>query len=175
MKKALLIDRDWTLNIDIWYAHKLEDCNFIEDGIWEILKKFRDNWYLLIIITNQAWIDKWFYTEKEFYLFMSEMEKKLEIKFDWIYFCAYHPDYTWRSKCRKPDNGMILDAQIDLSIDLEKSYMIWDHFKDVEAWKKSKCSTILINTQDLDINKSEVKPDYLVNSWKEIEKIILDK
>lgn len=66
MKKAIFLDRDWTLNIDNGYTYKTEDCKLIESWIWDILNKFKNNWYLLVIITNQAWIDKWFYTEKDF-------------------------------------------------------------------------------------------------------------
>ncbi len=174
MKKAIFLDRDGTLNIDIWYAYKIEDCFLVEEWIWSILQKFKDKWYLLVITTNQSGIDKWFYKKEDFDLFMIELEIKLNIKFDWIYHCPYHPDFTWLLKCRKPNNWMILQAKKDLNINLEKSYMIWDNFKDVESWKLSNFITILINTQNLNTDNLEVKPDFIVSKWNKIEKIILD-
>jgi D-glycero-D-manno-heptose 1,7-bisphosphate phosphatase len=173
-KKAIFLDRDGTLNVDIWYAYKIEDCHLIEKWIWNILQQFRNKWYLLIIITNQAWIDKWFYCKKDFDLFMIELSKQLNIDFDEIYFCPYHPDFTWLRSCRKPNNWMILQAEKDFNIDLKKSFMIWDNFKDIESWKKSNCKTILINTQNLNIDDFEIKVDFITSKWNEIEKIILD-
>jgi len=174
MKKAIFLDRDGTLNVDIWYAYKIKDCFLIEKWIWNILQKFKDKWYLLVIITNQAWIDKWLYNNNDFNLFMNELSSKLNISFDWIYFCPYHPDFTWLRKCRKPNNWMIMKAEKDLNIDLINSYMIWDSFKDIQAWKKSHCTTILINTQNLNTIDSEIQPDFVVSKWNEIEKIILN-
>ncbi len=172
MQKALFLDRDGTLNVDIGYAYKAEDCRLVEQWIWEKLKKFRQQGYLLVIITNQAWIDKWYYEEKDLFLFMDELGKQLDIKFDGIYFSPFHPDFSWDSECRKPNNWMILRAKRELDIDLENSYMIWDNYKDVEAWIRSWTKTILLNTQNLDVDNSDIKPDFTVNSWDEIEKII---
>jgi len=173
MNKAIFIDRDGTLNIDINYAYKIEDCKLVEKNIWEILKKLKQKWYLLVVITNQAWIDKWYYTEKDFWDFMKEIERQLDLKFNWIYFCPYHPDFSWESECRKPNNWMILQAEKDLNIDLKSSFMIWDNEKDIIAWNKSWCKTILYNSTKLDIKNFEIKPDFVVNNWKEIEKIVL--
>lgn len=170
MNKAIFIDRDGTLTDESYYPDFFaENCKLMEDNIWKILRELRKKWYLLVIITNQAWIDKWYYTEKDFWDFMKELERQLDLKFDWIYFCPYHPDYSWESKCRKPNNWMILQAQKDLNIDLQKSFMIGDSKKDIIAWNKSGCKTILYNSKKLDINDFEIKPNFVVNSWKEIE------
>jgi len=172
MKKAIFLDRDWTLTDERCYPNFFsENCELIDKNIWYILKKLREKWYLLVIITNQAWIDKWYYTEKDFWNFMKELEKQLNLKFDWIYFCPYHPNYSWESKCRKPNNWMILQAQKELNIDLKKSFMIWDNEKDIIAWYKSWCKTILLNNNKLNLEKLKVKPNYICNSRNEIWKI----
>jgi len=173
MKKAIFIDRDWTITSEDCYPNFFpENVELMENNIWEVLKKFRQKWYLVIIITNQAWIDKWYYTEKDFWEFMEETEKQLSFKFDKTYFCPYHPDYSWKYSCRKPDNWMILQAKKDFNIDLEKSFMIWDSEKDIKAGKKSWTKTILYNSKNLD--RLDTKPDYAIKSWSEIEKIILN-
>jgi len=172
MNKAIFIDRDWTITDEDCYPKFFpENCKLMEQNIWEVLQKIKKIWYLLIIITNQAWINKWYYNEKDFWEFMKETEMKLNIKFDKIYFCPYHPDYSWTYPCRKPNNWMILQAQKDLNIDLEKSYMIWDSEKDIIAGKKSWCKTILYNSQKLQTLKE--KPNFIANNWQEIEKFIL--
>ncbi len=173
MNKAIFIDRDGTLTDESCYPNFfLENCKLVERNIWDVLKKFKKKWYLFVVITNQAWIDKWYYTEKDFWDFMKELERQLDLKFGWIYFCPYHPDYSWESECRKPNNWMLLQAQKDLNIDLKKSFMIWDNEKDIIAWNKSWCKTILYNSQNLDINKFKFRPDFVVNNWEEIEDLI---
>jgi len=175
MNKAIFLDRDGTITDESCYPNFfVENCKIVEKNIWEILKKLKKAWYLLVIITNQAWIDKWYYTEKDFWNFMKETEKQLDIKFDGIYFCPYHPDFSGTYPCRKPNNGMILQAQKELNIDLKNSFMIWDSEKDIIAWSKSWCKTILYNSQKLDINNFETKPDFVASSWNDIEKFILN-
>ncbi|PID84003.1 D-glycero-beta-D-manno-heptose-1,7-bisphosphate 7-phosphatase [Candidatus Gracilibacteria bacterium] len=173
MKKAIFLDRDGTLNVDIGYAYKVEDCALIEDDIAKVLKKIQKKGYLLIITTNQAGIDKGYYREKNFWEFMRELERQLGLQFDGVYFCPYHPDFSGNFPCRKPDNGMILQAQKEFNIDCKASFMIGDSEKDMAAGKKSKCKTILINTQDLNSNTFKTKPDFTVRTWQEIESIIL--
>ena len=172
MKKAVFLDRDGTLTDESVYPNFYsENCKLVEKNIWKVLKNLKEKWYLLVIITNQAWIDKWYYTEKDFWKFMKELEEQLDLKFDEIYFCQYHPDFSWESECRKPNNWMILQAQKDLNIDLKKSFMIGDSEKDIIAWDKSWCKTILYNGKGLDIDKFKIKPNFIVDSWREIEKL----
>ena len=174
MNKAIFLDRDGTLTDESCYPEFFaKNCKLMEENIWKILKKLRKKWYLLVIITNQAWIDKWYYTEKDFWQFMEELENQLKLKFDGIYFCPYHPDFSWENDCRKPKNGMILQAKKDLNIDLKKSFMIWDNEKDIIAWKKSWCKTIFYNSKKLNINSFETRPDFVTNSWKEIENLFI--
>jgi len=172
MKKAIFLDKDGTLNIDIWYAYKKEDCTLLEPGIWGILRQFQQKWYFLIIVTNQAGIDKWYYKEDDFHVFMLELQKQLWITFNGIYFCPYHPDFSGESIFRKPNNGMLLQAQKDFDIDCSLSYMIGDNEKDIQAGKKSWCKTILYNSQNFDLKDFKNIPDFCVTSWNEIEKII---
>lgn len=174
MKKAIFLDRDGTINIDNGYTYKVEDCKLLDDNIWTYLSNFRKKGYLLIITTNQAWIDRWYYNKNDFFTFMSHLEGVLWITFDWIYYCPYHPDFSWESILRKPNNGMILQAQKDFDIDLKKSFMIWDNLKDVESGYKSQCKTILINTQELRLKDTDIQPDYITNNWEEINNIILN-
>ena len=173
MNKAIFLDRDWTLTDESCYPDFFaKNCKLMEKNIWEILKKLKEKWYLLIIITNQAWIDKGYYTKKDFWNFMEELQKQLDFKFDWIFFCPYHPDFSWNYPCRKPNNWMILEAWKKFDIDLKKSYMIWDSKKDIEAWKKSNCKTVLYNSKNLDIKNFEEKTDFVIKNFEELLKII---
>ena len=96
---------------------------------------------------------------------------KDEIKLDDIFVC-YHDDHD-NCKCRKPKPGLLLEASKKWNIDLKKSYMIGDRWRDIEAGRCVECKTIFI-----DCNYKETKPknpnfttDSLLNSVHIIEKL----
>ena len=77
MTKAILLDRDGTINIDEGYTHKVEDLKF-EEGAFKGLKTLQELGYKLIIITGQSGIGRGKYTEAQYHLFMQEMDTRLK-------------------------------------------------------------------------------------------------
>ena len=65
---------------------------------------------------------------------------------------------------------MIKKAIKTYSIDVKKSYMVGDRWKDIVAGKRSKCNTILLNKKYSEKNKC--KPDYTIRNLKDILKIV---
>ncbi|MBP5590218.1 MAG: NTP transferase domain-containing protein, partial [Bacteroidales bacterium] len=63
--KALFLARDGVVIIDTVHVHKIEDFEFTPD-IFKLTKRYQDNGFLIIIITNQAGIAKGLYTEEDF-------------------------------------------------------------------------------------------------------------
>jgi D-glycero-D-manno-heptose 1,7-bisphosphate phosphatase len=137
--KALFLDRDGVINEEKSYVHKIEDFVFI-DGVFDSLRKFQRENYLIIIITNQAGIAKGYYQEKDYRLLsdwmLVEFEKE-NISIDDVFYCPYHPDgigeYRKESFDRKPNPGMILKATRKHKIDLSKSILVGDKESDIEA------------------------------------------
>ena len=72
--------------------------------------------------------------------------KRLEKKnayVDDIFFCPHHPlfakkNYKKNCRCRKPNNGMLLDAIQKWGINIKKSFMIGDKLTDYMTAKKTK-------------------------------------
>jgi len=56
-------------------------------------------------------------------------------------------------RCRKPKPGLLLEAAKELNIDLRKSYMVGDRWRDVEAGQNAGCKNFFI-----DYNYSEKRP-----------------
>ena len=141
-KNALFLDRDGVINIDHGYVHKKENFDFI-DGIFDLVGNANKKGYLIVVVTNQAGIGRGLYTEEIFHSLTNWMIKKFfdnGSRIDSVYFSPYHPEfgigkYRKVSNCRKPAPGMILQAKKDLNIDLEKSLLIGDSLKDMEAAK----------------------------------------
>lgn len=137
---ALLLDRDGVINVDYGYVHSREKFNFI-DGIFELARHARQQEYKLVVITNQSGIARGYYTENDFnHLtdWMCEQFLAAGAPIDRVYYCPYHPtdglgQYLKEDYSRKPNPGMILQAQNELSLDLSRSVIVGDKLSDIQA------------------------------------------
>lgn len=135
MKRALFLDRDGVVNVEINYLYKKEDFRFI-DGIFELCQKYQKLGYLLFVVTNQSGIARGFYTQEAFdalSVWMVQEFARHEVKIEKVYFCPHHPDISGSCECRKPKAGMLLQAQREFDIDLENSLLVGDKESDIEA------------------------------------------
>jgi D-glycero-D-manno-heptose 1,7-bisphosphate phosphatase len=127
-QKALFLDRDGTINIEKEYVYKIEDFEF-QPGIFDLLRKYKKEGYLIFIITNQSGIARGLYSENEYLQLtdwmIREFEKE-EIRIEKVYYCPHHPDFTGDCNCRKPKPGLLLDAIKTYHIDPAKSVLIGD-------------------------------------------------
>ncbi len=144
---AIFLDRDGTLNEDAGYVHACEDWRWLPD-VPKALAIFAKAGYLLVVATNQSGIARGFYDIKameSLHNFVnSDLAQKAHCAIDAFYYCPHHPDFTGECQCRKPQPGMLLNAAKKLCIDLEKSWMIGDHVRDVQAGQKAGCRTLLL-------------------------------
>ena len=146
MNKAVFLDRDGVINVDYGYVYKIEDLDFV-DGILEFVGRALSRGYLIVIVTNQSGLARKFFTEKEFRVFMKFMIKGLlqgSDKTITYYFDGTHPDIDGLSYTRKPNPGMLLQAQKDLNIDMSKSLLIGDNLSDIEAGAKADVSNLYL-------------------------------
>ena len=136
MNKAIFLDRDGVINDNSnhYYVYKVEDFK-INKGIVESLKKFYEEGYILVLITNQGGVAKGIYTEDDVNNVHNYFKKELakyDIEIAGVYFCPHH-DSIAKCNCRKPSPYMINKAAEDLDIDKSNSYLIGDSPRDIEA------------------------------------------
>ncbi len=139
-KKALFLDRDGVINVDTGYVDRPERFEFTP-GIFELCGAAEASGYLLIVVTNQAGIGRGYFSEADFRHLTDWMKQRfLEhgVHIAQVYHCPYHPEfgqglYKCESRDRKPNPGMLLDAQSDFNLDLAASFLIGDKLSDVEA------------------------------------------
>ena len=162
--KAIFLDRDWTINYDYSYVYKLEDLKVL-DWAKEGLLKLKDLWYKLILITNQSWIWRWYYTIEDCNKFNEELQKQLWIEFDWIYVCPHVKEDN--CDCRKPKTFLIEEAVREFNLDISKCYMIWDKESDVQMWINAWCKTVFIKNS---VYECSLTPDYKVKNILEFAK-----
>jgi len=168
-KKALFFDRDGTIirsgiskNKKPIAIKELKDCK-IFPSVKKILNKLKKD-YLIFIITNQPDVARKKNIKKNVDEIHKFLKKKLPIKR--IYTC-----YCENNKCkyRKPNPGMLKHASKKYGINLHKSFVIGDRWKDIEAGKKVKCQTIFIDKKYNEKLKS--KPNYNIKNFSQVREI----
>jgi D-glycero-D-manno-heptose 1,7-bisphosphate phosphatase len=179
MRKALFLDRDGVINKEVSYLHEIQKFEFIE-GIFEACKFFQDREYLLIIITNQAGIARNYYSEEAFHHLNNWMLKKFEdqgVKITQVYYSPFHLKYgigKYRkdSWCRKPNPGMLFQAQREYNIDFSSSILVGDKESDIEAGLSAKINTNILVRSGHRINEKFTKADAVLDSIQDLPELL---
>ncbi len=149
----MFLDRDGVINHNHGYVHKFSNFDFI-DGIFDLARHAFEKNYKIIVITNQAGIARGYYTEEQFHQLTDWMCQKFSsvgAPIERVYFSPYHPtaglgSYLRDDISRKPHPGMIMQAKIDLSINLNLSVLIGDSISDIQAGNAAGIGTNLLFT-----------------------------
>ncbi|MCK4903797.1 MAG: HAD-IIIA family hydrolase [Candidatus Marinimicrobia bacterium] len=153
-QKAVFFDRDGVINhlvkrdSSYYSPQKFEDFKIVNDAK-EVVNHVHEMGYLAIIISNQPDISRGKLAQSELDKMTDMLYKELNI--DDVFYCIHDDDND--TGCRKPAPGLFYTAQKKDNIDLNKSFMIGDTWKDVEAAKNAGISMILIRK---DYNKELV-------------------
>lgn len=179
-KFAAFIDRDGTINLDVDNLSKIEDLAILPNVPQAIalLNRFH---IPAIVITNQPVIARGLLTEVQLEQINKEISTRLEkegAKIDKLYFCPHHPQanlekYRVTCACRKPEVGMYKQAAKDFKVNLKKSYVIGDSFRDIEAGRTLGATTIAVTSNQKDFQN--LNSDYSVNDLFAAIKLIIAK
>ena len=173
MSRAVFLDRDGVLNHVRLHENRpypptnLAELKYLE-GAREATHKLMQNNYLVVVVTNQPDIARKTFTP----IALNEIHQKMrqDLGIEHFYVCP-HDDIDG-CECRKPKAGLLLRAASDLGIDLKRSYMVGDRWKDIAAGQTAGCANFFIN-----YNYREDKPNapyHDVSSLKEAVSIILE-
>lgn len=139
MKKCLFLDRDGVINFDPGdYTFEIEKFQFLP-GIFEVVRNFKREGFLVIVITNQGGIAKKRYTQTQMqtlHNYMLEQFEKNDAAITDVFYSLHH-DKISASIDRKPDSLLIERALYLHSINPAESLMIGDKDSDVKAAQKA--------------------------------------
>lgn len=137
---ALFLDRDGVINTDHGYVVRREDFAFL-DGVFALARRAVDRGYRIAVITNQSGIARGYFSDEDFAVLSGWMSGRFAAHgaaLAGVFHCPYlagapQPGYDRDSFWRKPNPGMILEAQRRLGLDLGRSIFVGDQPTDMAA------------------------------------------
>jgi D-glycero-D-manno-heptose 1,7-bisphosphate phosphatase len=148
LSQAVFLDRDGTINVERGYLldpNEVELCPTAGEAIYTLNQLN----LLIVVITNQAAMDKGFLSLEQFERINDRLWSELasvKAHYDALYFCPHRLEATAVCHCRKPKPGLLLQAAKDFNIDLPNSFMVGDKLTDIEAGHAVGCRTILLRS-----------------------------
>lgn len=170
--KAVFLDRDGVINRAlVRYGHPYPppslDTLEIQPDVPKALNLLKESEFLLIVVTNQPDVGRG--TQKRETVEKMHTYLLNQLPLDDIYVCWHGQD--GECDCRKPLPGMLFQAAQDWQINLEKSFMIGDRWRDVDIGYAAGCKTIFIDYQyDESLN---YQPDYTATSIRDASEWII--
>jgi D-glycero-D-manno-heptose 1,7-bisphosphate phosphatase len=146
MKQAVFFDRDGVLNHAIVREGKpyppkdLSEFRIMEHAREDLLR-LKSLGFVLVVVTNQPDIARGTANRSS----VDEMNNVLnrELPLDDILVCPH--DSGDRCACRKPSPGLLHNAAGRFGIDLQKSFLIGDRWRDIDAGHAAGCTTVMID------------------------------
>ena len=179
-RPAVFFDRDNTLIVSDGYLGDPDKVVLME-GAADAIARARQLGFATVVVSNQSGVARGMFEEEAVHAVNDRLDEMLRDQnphavIDRHEFCPYHPEatverYRQDSDLRKPKAGMIFQAAEALALDLERSWLIGDAPRDIEAGKTAGCGTILftppgVATSPAAAEASSVTPDHVVHSLK---------
>ena len=181
MHKCIFLDRDGTINQEVGYLSNPKQVRIL-DGAAEGIRRWNENGFLVIIVSNQSGIARGYFSMETAKKINSIVVQKLKSKgarVDDVYLCPHHEEgilkkYAIRCTCRKPLPGMIWQARDRYQIDLNQSYMIGDKESDLAVARNAGCRGILVLTGygGQEVHKITEKPFYIAKNLDDAAQMI---
>lgn len=125
--------------------------------------------FVLVVVTNQPDVARGTQSREVVDDINRELCRQLPVAA--VYAC-FHDDADG-CRCRKPAPGLLLDAARDLGIDLNRSFMVGDRWRDVEAGRRAGCRTVHIDRHYAE--RSPQLPDVVTTGLAEAASWIEDR
>jgi transaldolase len=173
MRPAVFLDRDGVLNEPVVrdgkpYPPAAADALVLCEGAAEALHALRAAGFALVVVTNQPDVARGTIARTAVDAINARLREQLPL--DDVLVCAH--DDADGCACRKPKPGLIHLGAERHGIDLARSYLVGDRWRDVEAGAAAGCTTILVD-RGYSERSSSVKPSTRVASVVEAARWII--
>ena len=175
-QRAVFLDRDGVLNRPVvrdglpFPAANLAEFQLYPDVV-EGCRQLKEARFLLIVVTNQPDVGRGTQSRESVQAIHAKLRADLPI-LDGIEVC-YHAGarHGEPCDCRKPKPGMLLRAAATHSIDLKRSFLIGDRWRDIDCAHVAGCRAVFIDHGYRE--QLREKPEFTVTTFREAVAIIL--
>jgi len=173
MKRAVFLDRDGVINAPIIKEGKPYPPRSLEEfvvlpGVPEACARLHGAGFELVVVTNQPDVgrgDMPLGVVEDIHRRMSALLPITRVE------VCYDPGGEPQSEFRKPRPGMLLRSAKELGIELSKSYMIGDRWRDIDCGHAAGCTTIFIDYGYSELLKQQ--PHFRADSLLAASELIL--
>ena len=170
------MDRDGTLNLPVirdgnpFAPANVEEFRLFP-GVPAACRELHDAGFVLVVATNQPDVGRGTQSQAVIEAMHNRLRQLVpEIARIEVCYSAGR-DETNPDPRRKPAPGMLLDAARDLGLDLARSWMIGDRWRDIDCGQSAGVRTVFIDFGY--VEKLDAAPDFTVKSFGEAARIIL--
>ena len=145
-RAAVFLDRDGVINRAVVRDGKpfppagIDDLELLPE-VASAMNSLKAHGFALYVITNQPDVTRGTQTREAVESIHQALSSSLPI--DDIFVC-YHDDND-ECGCRKPLPGLLLEARSKHNIDLSRSFVVGDRWRDIDAGHNAGCKTVLID------------------------------
>jgi len=174
-RRAVFLDRDGVINRALTRDGKPYPPATVAEfemlpGVSQACVRLKQGGFLLVVATNQPDVGRGTMKQETIEAMHEQMRRALPI--DRVEVC-YHPgEGASECDCRKPKPGMLLRAARELGIDLARSFMVGDRWRDIDCGHAAGLTTILIDYRYAEELRQQ--PNHRVRSLLEAANLILD-
>jgi D-glycero-D-manno-heptose 1,7-bisphosphate phosphatase len=145
-RRAVFLDRDGVVNAAVVRDGKPYPPSSVAEvrilpGVADALARLKSAGFLLIVVSNQPDVARGTTPRARVEAINAALADALPI--DEFRTC-FHDDGD-ACACRKPRPGLLLDAASRWHIDLARSFMVGDRWRDIDAGRRAGCRTVFID------------------------------
>jgi D-glycero-D-manno-heptose 1,7-bisphosphate phosphatase len=143
---AVFLDRDGTINEEMGYINHLSRFIIFPQAA-PAIRRLNQAGLQVVVVSNQSGPARGYFPEAligEVHRHLTELLAAGGARLDGFYLCTHHPEAG--CPCRKPKPALIFQAARDLDLDLSRSYLVGDRYKDVETAANAGVKGILVLT-----------------------------
>lgn len=177
LRRAVFLDRDGTLNRQVVRAGKPYPPATLAEfelfpGVPEACARLAAAGYELVVATNQPDVGRGTQSQavvESMHARLRELVpslRQIEVCYDPGLDKSAPPD-----RRRKPEPGMLFDAAMELGLDLPRSWMIGDRWRDIDCGQRAGVRTVFIDFGYAE--ELRAAPDFIVRSFPAAADLVL--
>jgi D-glycero-D-manno-heptose 1,7-bisphosphate phosphatase len=143
---AVFLDRDGTINEEMGYVNHLSRFRLLP-GTVSAIRLLNQAGVAAVLVTNQSGAARGYFPPalvQEVHRLLQQTLAQDGAHLDGIYTCLHGPED--HCPCRKPKPALILTAVRELNLDLARSYLVGDRYRDIETAANAGVKGVLVLT-----------------------------